>query len=215
VTKFYYEQYSISTVWSNVLNPGETYESSRGVYTSYSQSNISGDEYVSGYADTFTYTAPTILYSTYGSYRDYKNYSFTGIGVGSSTMTNGQIVYQGTTTTMIQAEIVGNQYLSGKKYLDVRVLQRKKFNRTGFTTIYNKYQKGSYLSTIIAEDGSYPDNGISGSYWYIKTTKVFPEMQINVNGGWKEVDSGWVHINGTWREITSIWTNVLGTWRES
>lgn len=28
--------------------------------------------------------------------------------------------------------------------------------------------KGDYIETLIAEDGTYPDNGVSGSYWYTK-----------------------------------------------
>ena len=28
--------------------------------------------------------------------------------------------------------------------------------------------KGDFIETVTAEDGTYPDNGVSGSYWYIK-----------------------------------------------
>lgn len=28
--------------------------------------------------------------------------------------------------------------------------------------------RGSYVNTILAKSGQYPDNGISGSYWYVK-----------------------------------------------
>lgn len=28
--------------------------------------------------------------------------------------------------------------------------------------------RGSYVNTVLAKDGQYPDNGISGSYWYVK-----------------------------------------------
>ena len=28
--------------------------------------------------------------------------------------------------------------------------------------------KGSYIDTVEAEDGTYPDNGIQGNYWYVK-----------------------------------------------
>ena len=37
-------------------------------------------------------------------------------------------------------------------------------------TIYQHRRKGSYIETIVADDGTYPDDGISGSYWFIKTT---------------------------------------------
>lgn len=32
----------------------------------------------------------------------------------------------------------------------------------------SSYQKGTYIDTISAENGAYPDNGKSGSYWYVK-----------------------------------------------
>jgi hypothetical protein len=37
-----------------------------------------------------------------------------------------------------------------------------------YSHTYQDRRRGSYVDTIQAEDGTYPDNGASGSYWYVK-----------------------------------------------
>lgn len=109
-------------------------------------------------------------------------------------------------------------YSSGGQILIVRSFNGSypgQFTKYQRDVIVDGYQKGTYITTIIAEDGTYPDNGESGDYWYVKTDKVFPELQVNINGTWRTAESGWVNINGTWREISGVWANINGIWKES
>lgn len=72
--------------------------------------------------------------------------------------------------------------------------------------------KGAYIDTIQAEDGTYPNNGISGNYWYVKDTAVFtpPDLKIRVNGQLETYSDGWVRVNGQLRKIDLIWIRVNG-----
>lgn len=45
--------------------------------------------------------------------------------------------------------------------------------------IVTKKVKGSLVKTITAEEGTYPDNGIKGDYWYIKIKKAIPTIKID------------------------------------
>lgn len=67
--------------------------------------------------------------------------------------------------------------------------------------VVEKKIKGSLVKTIIAEEGTYPDNGISGDYWYIKIKKAIPTIKIGGRtiGAIKYKDS-----TGKIREISSV-----------
>lgn len=84
------------------------------------------------------------------------------------------------------------------------------------STTQTTYSKGTTLyETFTAEEGTYPVNGRSGNYWYVRGEKAFPDMSVNINGSWKTAQDGWVNIDGVWRSISGIWTNIDGTWRQS
>lgn len=73
------------------------------------------------------------------------------------------------------------------------------------------YYRGSYIDTIVAEDGTYPDNDRVGtSYWYIKRNRAFPEMAVKVSGQAKTAIDGWIKVNGQLKRITNIWVKVNG-----
>lgn len=76
--------------------------------------------------------------------------------------------------------------------------------------------KGSYIGEVVAEDGTYPANGLhTDGYWYVKDRLAFPEMWCNINGVNRKAEAGWVNINGTWRSIEEIYVKVNGVWRKS
>ena len=74
--------------------------------------------------------------------------------------------------------------------------------------------RGDFLNTIVAEDGAYPANGISGSYWYVKRNKAFPEFKVKADGQLRTSEEGWVKINGVLRPIEQMWVKVNGVIRE-
>ena len=67
--------------------------------------------------------------------------------------------------------------------------------------VVEKKTKGSLVKTITAEEGTYPDNGIKGEYWYIKIKKAIPTIKIGGRtvGAIKYKDS-----TGKIRNISSI-----------
>lgn len=44
-------------------------------------------------------------------------------------------------------------------------------------------RKTTKIDTIIAEEGSYPDNSFSGDYWYVKLKKAFPTIKYKDSQG--------------------------------
>ncbi len=83
------------------------------------------------------------------------------------------------------------------------------------TMLISKFPyKGAYKDTVIAEDETYPDNGIQGDYWYVKTGKAFPELTIKIDNQLKTSEAGWVKIDGQLKEIEKIWTKVDGQLKE-
>lgn len=67
--------------------------------------------------------------------------------------------------------------------------------------VVTKKVKGSLVKTITAEEGTYPDNGISGDYWYIKVKKAIPTIKI---GGRTVGAIKYKDKNGNIRNISSI-----------
>lgn len=76
--------------------------------------------------------------------------------------------------------------------------------------------KGSYIETIVAEDGTYPDDGLhSDGYWYVKKGLAVPQLKINVDGVWKAISECLVNIDGVWRNVFSAQININGVWKDT
>lgn len=82
--------------------------------------------------------------------------------------------------------------------------------RTTKTGVKSTIRKTQLIDEIIAEEGTYPDNGIDGDYWYIKTRKVFPDLHIKVNGELRSVQSAWVKVGGVLKEVKDIYVKKDG-----
>ncbi len=67
--------------------------------------------------------------------------------------------------------------------------------------VVTKKVKGSLVKTTIAEEGTYPDNDISGDYWYVKLKKAIPTIRI---GGRTVSAIKYKDSTGKIREISSI-----------
>lgn len=70
------------------------------------------------------------------------------------------------------------------------------------------------LETIEAEEGTYPDNGIQGNYWYVKKGLTFPELKMKVDGQLKTSENGWVKVDEQLKTIDKMWTKVDGQLKE-
>lgn len=97
----------------------------------------------------------------------------------------------------------------------------RNINKKIDTDLYEVYRiyKSSFIASVrptvlieetIAEEGTYPDNGIQGDYWYIKTRKAFPDLHIKVNGELRKVQSAWVKVGGVLKEVKDIYVKKDG-----
>jgi hypothetical protein len=68
------------------------------------------------------------------------------------------------------------------------------------------------IETIIAEDGTYPDDGYDSTtgYWYVKGAIAFPAFHMKIDGQLKTSENGWVKIDGVLRPIEKIWVKING-----
>ena len=76
-----------------------------------------------------------------------------------------------------------------------------------------KKVKGNFINSVIAKDGTYPNNGVKGDYWYVKREKA-PDIKANVNGEARDISKVYVNINGQRREVTSMYANINGQAKE-
>lgn len=74
------------------------------------------------------------------------------------------------------AEISIKRSMSG----DYANISSKQLTKTDIQAAIRKTTK---IDTIIAEEGSYPDNAISGDYWYVKLKKAFPTIRYKDSQG--------------------------------
>lgn len=77
------------------------------------------------------------------------------------------------------------------------------------------YSKGAYIDTIVAEDGTYPEDGPVGNYWYVKGARAFPQLAVKTGGQVKQGIDGWVKVGGQLKRIVQMWTKVGGQLKES
>lgn len=74
----------------------------------------------------------------------------------------------------------------------------------------HKKKKTLISSNIMAEDGTYPDDGVhTDGYWYVKVSSAI-NLSPRVNGSLKTYSNGWVRVNGQLRQIDSMWARVNG-----
>lgn len=97
---------------------------------------------------------------THDSISGYPSYSFN--------TTNGEFSLTGSYTIGFISGILYS--MSGNQLVETSInpSTRQVYYATTSTTIHR--YKSTYIDTIMAEDGTYPNDGISGSYWYIKGT---------------------------------------------
>lgn len=192
MAKYYYDRYTVSPTYSRSISGTLELELPFLRYDSL-DSNYQ-------YSSSYTFNTSTGRFSYAGSIIVMNKGSYPG-GTGKI----AGYYYRESLTRMIE---VVNYVFQGSD--NTRYFRSKRLTRsvTGYT-------RGSYVDTILAEDGTYPDNGRVGtSYWYIKRDKAFPELKVKINGQIKTSDEGWVKVNGVLRPIEQIWTKIGGKLRE-
>lgn len=82
--------------------------------------------------------------------------------------------------------------------------------------LYYNDRRGIFMGRITAEEGTYPDDGRSGDYWYVAIGPAWtpPDLRLRVGGALKTYSNGWVKVGGQLREINKMWTKVNGVLKE-
>lgn len=75
-------------------------------------------------------------------------------------------------------------------------------------------KRGTYVDTIIAENDTYPADGIFDGYWYVRGKRAFPDFKVKYSGQLGSAVDGWVRTNGQLKQIQQMWVRVNGQLKE-
>lgn len=163
-------------------------------YEKYNLKYIAGDSEYSG----DTYDMGLIVYPSY-SFSESSGYSVVGVG---------ETLYSYDIDT-VSYRVSGNTLL---------MYVRKKEGTQGYASRFTAtatIAKGSFIEIVIAEDGTYPNNGAyTDGYWYIKKGLAFPELKMKIDGQLKASENGWVKVDNQLKTIDKMWTKVDGQLKE-
>lgn len=107
-------------------------------------------------------------------------------------------------SSYVRNKYIGNVYKIGSTY---------RYNLGNLTYTSYPYastretmqEKNDLIETLIAEDGTYPDDGPSGDFWYVKIKRAFPEIRAISGGQVKTAVDGYVVMGGQLRRISQVW----------
>lgn len=192
MAKYYYNRYYAS-YHQDYTTEYYYVESSWDTYSTHKWA-MQTAEAINGFRDAYTFneiTGFTILP------RDYTNYSSTWTYTGGGLSIDRESWYE---TAWDPYQRTGNKDNAKK----TAIQNSREVPSGGY------YYQGSFIDTLIAEDGTYPNNGRAGSYWYVKGAKA-TNMSVNIGGVWKDADP-YVLVNGIWKTV-DVSTNISGTWK--
>ncbi len=187
MARYYYERYRVKSSTSSYYVQGSGWTlNNAGTWTD-------DDSSLTGYASY--------------SFSSSSGYSPSGTQYSGKVSTMPSTFYQVDATTVYRWQVT-NQ--GGGNYY-VKIDEQEATRQTS-----TSYSRGTYVDTIIAEDGTYPDNGRVGTtYWYVKKGRAFPELAAKVDGQVKQGIDGWVKVGGELKRIVQMWTKAGGQLKES
>lgn len=141
--------------------------------TSYSWSSESSESYTVALADGGTlavsYSPPSYMPSAPQCYRM------------TTAQVKGNVIKANLPVYIFPASAVGVT-TEGNSYAKLTSSTSGAASGTKYTrTRKTNYSKGSYIETLEAEDGIYPDNGHQGGYWYVKIGTANDEPTLSLN----------------------------------
>lgn len=117
-------------------------------------------------------------------------------------------------TKIVPDQLAGTTYAGYSAYTSGAVNSDGYYYVRGSSYTSTRYYRGSYIDTIVAEDGTYPADGRSGSYWYVRRDRAFPDLAVKVNSQLGTSIDGWVKVSGQLGQIVSITVKEGGQLRE-
>lgn len=115
----------------------------------------------------------------------------------------GYFIFDGTATMSYKSNIrqSPNPYY---KYISDGLT----FNKASRTA----YRQGAYITTVTAEQNTYPHNGRhTDGYWYTYQGSAL-DFKANINGVWKDLTT-FQNVNGVWKQSNEIKSNINGVWK--
>jgi len=182
--KYYYSKYNTITTLTNFRNP-------RVIYTS---------------SDTFEVITGVC-----------RNYTFDNVNgfsaAGSIFAYTGSDARQGDIIYRVISQISMIEYKVIEPYVEPDTVKFYVYISEYGCDYDTIYSKGELIEEgIIAEDGTYPDNGRhTDGYWYVKGALVAPNIPVKVNSKWHNSES-FVKVNGTWKQVTEAFVKIDGEW---
>ena len=197
MVQYYYDKYNIDYYWDEISTNAilsKTMNSSTVNETSSIGNEITYSNGFNTYSGTWPYYTyydayTTIVVSSTGIYNDYELHEdgnhtdALNVTYPEEDVAPGDIFYVDYSEGVIKYQVTEKLTVwnpNWDKYEYTIKIQRIAFLTLNTYTIYKHEQKGPYSSTIVADDGTYPDNGPYFSYWYVKTTK--PQVVLNPVG---------------------------------
>lgn len=183
-----------STLYKITSNSGRTYTQNTGSYNTTDTMSLSGS------ATSWKVVKSITFNSTSGT--------FSGTATTVSNLSKGTVVY---VTDIISGRLSNSGISNASKVYMIRLddsgvydsegnmyrynVSIAEVTASGSSTVtigYTPYTlgnvRGEFIETVKASEGTYPDNGIQGDYWYVK----YSDTPIT----WERYEFSWAEIQG-------------------
>jgi hypothetical protein len=129
----------------------------------------------------------------------------------------GQYVPVGTPESRSSGWWVSNYELSAEKIYSYDMFEEENGSYGWWSDVYRRTRTETepvYIGEVIAEDGTYPDDGWhTDGYYYKKDRLALPDINLFIDNAVKEMAGGWGKIGTSWREMDEVFTKISGVWK--
>lgn len=216
MSKYYYKKYETRKVFDT--SAASAYYSS---YWSYSSSMTSWEEedssrmFYIGTPSGYTYYSTTSMTQMLKDYiaiteDGYTAPKGTNLVAGLTLAANSYIIVVSNTLTTYQAAYAYLQMVASETTLTGTSMQISTYDRISARHNTLTDGAGTYIGEVIAEDGTYPDEGKGDDgYWYVKD-RLAVEFKARIDGAWVTTEP-YVRVGGVWVKA-DVHPRVNGAW---
>lgn len=185
--QYYYDKHEIDYYWDEISD--DSIDSKKMYSDQTSTTDNSSGQITDSFLPTSYEGYEIVADSSTGGYTSYK-FSYTGDSatwdIENDGGPNEDKYYHKESPTKIKELVVDYVITDSSGNIDEVTYHYEDIIELDPYTIYKHREKGSYIETIVANDGSYPDDGIEDGYWWVKGDK--PTVSIDESD--KTVDEG-------------------------